>query len=220
MKNTQTLIDQLSASAVPVKPLASPIKRTFVWCIAAIIIIGLIVTSYGVRPGFFNDIHEPVKAIGWGASILTGLLAAFAVFQISVPGRSSAWTWLSAPFALLWFSSLCLGCMQDFGTNGMDAFAFEAGSWECARAITAMSLPLGFIMLMLVRHAGVIRPALTAYLAALSTAALASAGVSLFHNGESAFMVLIWHLGAVVVLSVACWISGRQLFGWMGLAKT
>jgi len=219
MKNTQSLIDQLSARAEPVKPLASPIRRTFLWCAAAVIIIGLVVTSYGIKPSFFNDISEPVKATGWIASILTGLLAAFAVFQISIPGRSSAWTWLPTPFALLWFCSLGLGCLQDFNQTGMTAFAFEAGSWECARAITAMSLPLGFVMLMLVRHAGVIRPALTAYLAALSTAALSSAGVSFFHNGESAFMVLIWHLGAVVILSLACWVSGRKLFGWMGLAK-
>jgi len=220
MKNTQTLIDQLSSNAMPVKPLASPIKRTAVWCVAAVIILGLIVGSYGVRPAFFADFHQPVKAIGWIASILAGLLAAFAVFQISIPGRSTAWTWLPTPFVLLWFGSLCLGCLSDFSRTGMEAFAFEAGSWECARAITAMSLPLGFVMLMLVRHAGVIRPALTAYLAALSTAALSSAGVSLFHNGESTFMVLVWHLGAVFFLSIVCWISGRQLFGWMGLAKT
>jgi hypothetical protein len=32
-------------------------------------------------------------------------------------------------------------------------------------------------------------------------------------------MVLLWHVGAVVVLSLACLLLGRPLFSWIGYAK-
>ena len=59
----------------------------------------------------------------------------------------------------------------------------------------------------------------TAMLVALSAAALSAAGVSLYHGGETALMVLLWHLGAVVVLSLLCLLFGRPLFAWIGYAK-
>jgi hypothetical protein len=68
----------------------------------------------------------------------------------------------------------------------------------------------------MVRHAGVVRPMPTALLAALAAAALSAAGVSLYHGGENAAMVLLWHLGAVAVLSLACLALGRPLFAWIG----
>ena len=81
------------------------------------------------------------------------------------------------------------------------------------------SVPLGLLMQVMVRHAGVVRPAPTAMLVALSAAALSAAGVGLYHGGETALMVLLWHLGAVVVLSLLCLLFGRPLFAWIGYAK-
>jgi len=81
-----------------------------------------------------------------------------------------------------------------------------------------MSLPLGLVMVLMVRHAGVVRPAPTAMLAALSAAALSSAGVSLFHNGETSLMSLLWHGGVVALLSLASLAAGERLFAWIGYA--
>jgi len=63
-----------------------------------------------------------------------------------------------------------------------------------------------------------VRPAPTAMLAALSAAALSSAGVSLFHNGETSLMSLLWHGGAVAILSLASLGMGQRLFAWIGYA--
>lgn len=90
---------------------------------------------------------------------------------------------------------------------------------ECALAISLLSLPLALGMLLMVRHAGVVRPASSAWLAMLSAAALSSAGVGLFHEGETAWMALVWHLGAVALLSLACLACNRPLFAWIGYAR-
>ena len=216
MIDTQAFIDQLASRAMPVRRLTSPLRRTLLWALLAAMVIAVVVANHGLRPGFAASAP---KAIEWVGSVLTALLAAYAVFHISVPGRSPSWTWLPLPAMLLWLGGLGWGCAREFLQDGSAAFAFQAASWECAKAITLISLPLGAILLLMVRHAGVVRPAPTAMLAALSAAAMSAAGVSLFHEGESALMVLVWHLGAVTVLSLLCWLFGQRLFGWIGHAR-
>lgn len=219
MNDTDTLVDQLAARAGPVKRLTSPLRRTLLWVALAVAIIAIIVANRGARPGWLQDLAVPGAAIEWIASVLTGVLASYAVFQISVPGRSPSWAWLPLPAAALWLGGVGLGCLRDFGQLGIDAFAFQGDGFECAWAITLISVPLGLALLLMVRHAGVVRPGPTAMLTALSAAALSAAGVSVIHEGENALMVLLWHVGAVAVLSSLSWLFGRQLFSWIGYAR-
>jgi hypothetical protein len=219
MTDTDALIAQLAAQAEPVKRLASPLRRTLLWVLLAIATVGVIVAVHGLRPGWLHELAVTSAAIEWIASVLTGALAAYAAFQISVPGRSPSWAWLPLPAALLWLGGVGVGCLHDIALLGAGAFAFQGDSFECARAIAFTSLPLGLVMLLMVRHAGVVRPAATAMLAALSAAALSSAGVDLIHDGETALMALLWHVGAVALLSSLSWLLGRKLFSWIGYAR-
>ena len=73
--------------------------------------------------------------------------------------------------------------------------------------------PMLLVMLLLVRHAGVLRPVPTAALAVLSAAGLSSAAVSLVHGQESAALTLLWHGGAVLLLCALAALSGRPLLG-------
>lgn len=219
MIDTDALIDQLAVRAGPVRRLASPMRRTLLWLALAACIIAGITAIHGARPGWLQDLTLPGAGIEWLASILVGMLAAYAVFQISVPGRSPSWAWLPLPALVLWLGGVGLGCWQDFGQMGAGAFDFRSHGAECAWAIGLTSLPLGLVMLVMVRHAGVLRPAPTAMLAMLSAAALSSAGVSLIHQGESALMVLLWHGGAIMVLSLLSLCFGRRLFSWIGFAR-
>lgn len=217
--DTTALIEQLSARITPVRRLPSPLWRTLTWLILAAAVITAVTATYGLRQGLWEAMSAGPMAVEWVASVVTGALAAYAVFQVSVPGRSASWAWLPVPVMLLWLGGLGWGCIEDFMRMGSGALVYQAGSWDCAGAITFISVPMGLVMLLMVRHAGVVRPATTAMLAALSAASLSAAGVSLFHPGENALMVLVWHLGAVVVVSLLCWAFGRRLFAWLGHAR-
>lgn len=219
MTDTSRLIEQLVAQARPVRPLASPWRRTLLWVALAAGLIALMVAAKGIQPGLATEFSTPPLLIERIASVCTGLLAAYAVFQISVPGRSPRWAWLPVPALVLWLSGLGWGCLLDVARMGSEAFVLEMASAECAVAIAMISIPLGLVMLLMVRHAGVVRPGPTAMLSALSAAALSAAGVSLIHSGESAVMVLLWHVGAVAVLSLICLALGRPLFAWIGHVK-
>ena len=122
MTETRHLIDQLAARAEPVRPLSSPLRRTLAWSALAAVMIGMIVWVYGVRAGLAADLSRPPVLVEWIASILTGLTAAYAVFQISVPGRSLRWMWLPLPPLLLWLGGLGWGCLHDRARLGADAF--------------------------------------------------------------------------------------------------
>jgi len=215
MNDTDSLIDQLAKRAKPVRPLASPLLRTLAWAVAAAAMVALVAASMGMHPDLSAQMSQAPKLAEWIASLLTGLLAAYAVFQISVPGRSPSWAWLPALPLAVWLAVIGWGCLADFSTMGWAAFAYETHSGECARAITAISIPLGitlqvgFVERLLDRACDTILDALNCD----------SAGVSLVHEGETSLMVLLWHIGVVAVLSLASLALGKRLFGWIGPAR-
>lgn len=218
MTDTRQLIDHLASRGTRVRPLASPLRRTLLWLVLATLVLTVIVALNGLHPGALRTLQAPAARLEWIASLLVGVLAAYATFQVSVPGRSSRWAWLPLPALALWLAGMGWGCLQELARLGPSALAFHAGSAECAQAIALTSLPLSLVMLLLVRHAGVVRPALTAMLATLSTAALASAGIGLIHAGETMLMVLLFHFGMVAALCGLSLMLGRRLFAWIGYA--
>ena len=220
MTDTNLLIDQLSAGAMPVRRMSSPLRRTLAWLALAAVVIAAIVSMFDVRAGWLRVMASPAATFEWGAALVTGVLAAYAVFQVSVPGRNPRWAWLPVPIAALWVAGLGLGCMRDIAAHGMAALAFDGHAFECMRAITFTSIPLGLVLLLMVRHAGVVRPGLSAWLAMLSAAALSSSAVSLIHDGgESSLMVLLWHVGAVLMLSLLSLLFSRRMFAWIGYTR-
>src|SRR4249919_314454 len=218
MNDTSRLIEQLASAAKPVKPIASPLRRTLLWALAAGAVIAISSATWGSHEHAMRTLGDPGEGIEWLGSVLTGLFAAYAAFQISVPGRSGSWAWLPVLPLALWMSGIGVGCIEDYATMGVSAFGFQTHSGECARAIMMMSVPLGLVMALMVRHAGVIRPGPTLMLATLSAAALSSAGVSLFHNGETSLMSLLWHGGVVAMLALLSLACGEKLFAWLGYA--
>lgn len=219
MSDVERLIDRLADDATPVRPLASPLRRALRWLLAAIAVLVLIALQRGIKPGALAVLHTPDGLLAWLASIATGVLAAYATFAVSVPGRDRRWAWLPVPAFVLWIASVGGGCLADVARIGAAALAPEQHAYDCAVAITLTGVPLGLVMLLMVRHAAAVRPVATTWLAGLSVAALGSAGVSLYHGGESAAMVLLWHVGATIAFAGVAALCGRPLLGWIGYAR-
>ena len=191
-RDTDRLIEQLALEVVPVRPLASPMQRTVGWLAASMAVVAVLAVLLGWRGGMPADMDAIVNSA-------LGHLA-----------------WLALPPALAWFAGMGWGCLAE-ARAGTLAFGLE--SWHCALMITVVSTPMLLVMLLLVRHAGVLRPVPTAALAVLSAAGLSSAAVSLVHGQESAALTLLWHGGAVLLLCALAALSGRPLLGWIGYAR-
>ena len=111
MAATDQLIETLTESLQPVTPLRKPWLRAALWSGFATLAILIIAAVGGSRADLAQALpawHFTVPLIG---SWLTGVTAAIAVFQISLPDRSARWLWLPLVPVLLWGSGFAYGCL-------------------------------------------------------------------------------------------------------------
>jgi hypothetical protein len=216
LADTDLVIDRLVADCRPVRRLRPPLLRALFWlglCAALVLAVALL---RGPRPDLAQQFARGDVLLAFAAALLTGIAAAVATFYASVPGSPGTWALLPAPAAGLWLASLGWGCINDWlrlGPRGLEL----GHSFHCLESILLLSLPLGLVLAVMVRHAGLGRPRATALLGALSVSALASAGVTLFHELDTALMVLVWHMGTVGALTLVSWLGGERLFTWIGV---
>jgi hypothetical protein len=74
-----------------------------------------------------------------------------------------------------------------------------------------MGIPLTLVMLVMIRHAGPIRPLQSMVCAGLGAAALSGTGLSLFHGLNASWLVLIWHGSAVLAILAISVLGGMTL---------
>jgi hypothetical protein len=207
---SEELINRLSGELRPVRRLPPPGLQAMLWLALAVLVIGLAVARYGLRHDLASRMAMPQEVGQFLASVAVGIAAALAAAMLARPDRPAAWALLPVPPLALWLGSLGWGCLADPGRLGPAAWAMGS-SWGCVKFILLMGAPLMAAMLLLLRHAGPVRPLPVLLLGGLASAALCSAGLSLFHHLDAMLMVLVWHGGAVAVLVVLGWALGRPL---------
>ncbi len=207
---SEELISELTAGLRPVRRMASPARQAGLWLGLAAVAVGLAVLAHGLRHDLQERMLMPQEVGQWLASVFAGVLAAVAAAMLARPDRSWRWMLLPVPALIGWFGSLGWGCLADLARLG--PMAGQIGtSWGCLRFILAMGVPLAAVQFWLLRHAGPVRPMPVLLLGGLASAALCSAGLSLFHHLDAAVMVLLWHGGAMLLLVLAGALLGRPL---------
>jgi hypothetical protein len=206
--NTEELIARLSRDLRPVKPLAPPLWRAAGWIALAVAVVAACVLAFGPRHDLMDRLARPHEVAQLVFALATGILAAVVAFELSLPDRSRHWALLPLPTALGWIGSLGMGCLADVAREGPQALVLGT-SWGCFRFIVLMGVPLTLSLVWMLRHAQPIRPVPVAALGGLAGAALASAGLSLFHHLDAAAMVLAWHGGTTLVVVLGFLAFGR-----------
>jgi hypothetical protein len=207
---TEDLIGQLAAELRPVRPMAAPLVQAALWLAGAVLAVGVAVALHGPRPDLTERLGMAQEVGQWLAAVATGVSAAIAAAMLARPDRSARWALLPVPFLLVWLASLGLGCLADMARMGDDALRPHL-SLSCIRFITLLGVPLGAGLLLLLRHAGPVRPTPVLLLAGIASAALCSAGLSLFHHLDAALEVLLSHGVAIGIVALLGRIAGRAL---------
>lgn len=213
--DTDRLIEGLAAELHPVRRLRPPLVRALAWLGFAAAVVAAIVLWHGPRPDLVARFAHADVRLEWLGSTLTGILAAVATFHLSLPDRSARWALLPVPALALWLATLGYGCLLDWFAYGPDGLV-PGVSLECLQSIVTTSIPLGLGLLLMVRHAGPVRPTLTATTGALAVAALAASGLSLYHHVDAAVMILVWHVGATALVVAVGHVAGPPLLRWIG----
>jgi hypothetical protein len=209
--DTEALIERLSHAATPVPPLRPPIVRALGFILVGAAFVAVIVAANGIRPNLAAVMALPWRQAEFWASVATAVSAAIAAFHLAVPGRSAAWALLPVPAATLWLATLGFGCWYDFIRLGPDGLSWGT-SWTCLGAIVLTSVPLSALLFWQLRFGDAARPLPTAAYGVLAVAAMSAAGLTLYHHLEAAFLVLIWHIGTVALVTATAAMGNRRIF--------
>ena len=210
MARTEDLIGDLAAGLRPVRRMPGPGVQAALWLAGAAAAIGAAVLLHGLRHDLMARLMLPQEGAQWLAAVATGIAAALAAAMLARPDRSARWALLPLPFALAWVALLGLGCLEDMVRLGDRALQPRL-STGCIRFILGLGIPLGAGLLLLLRHAGPVRPTPVLLLAGLASAALSSAGLTPFHHLDAALEVLVSHGLAIALVAVLGRALGRPL---------
>lgn len=211
--DTEELIARIVADARPVRRLAAPWTRAALWLLLSLPFVAAVVLWHGSLPGLARLAADPRFLVEMAATALTAALAAAAAFAAVVPGAKRGW--LLAPLVPLavWLGAVGQGCVADWRELGPAGLALRI-DWGCFVPMVAVGLVPAAAMVAMLRHGAPVAPRLALALSGVAVAALANLGLQLFHVADVSLMVLVWHLGAVALLSAVAALSAPHLLRW------
>jgi hypothetical protein len=199
--STDNLIERLSLTLVPVKPLRPPVVRGLIWLAMVAVLAAWPVYSFAQLNVFMLRSADTRVATEIAATLLTGIVATIAAFHLSVPDRSPRWVYAPLPPLLLWLAASGLGCLQ----NGLG----EA-DWKCSVFVAMASAPLLLLLFVFLRRARPIAPLPVALTGGLAVAAIAAFLLQFFHPFDVTVIDLAIHAMAVLAVLGAATLIGRR----------
>jgi hypothetical protein len=214
MRNTSDLIDELVESATPVRRLRPPYLRAALWLLLAAVVLGLLCVAHGLRTDIAARLQQPVFVASMIGALATAVLAALASFKLSLPDGSRWWLLLPAPALGLWVATIGYGCLTDWVSMGPDGVRMGEAV-RCFATLLLTSVPLSIAMLVMLRHAALLRPTAVSAAGGLAVAAMTSFALSLIHDLDATIMILIWNLGVAALIAGLAGAFGRPTLAWV-----
>ena len=208
MAATEQLIDSLVGNLPPVRPLRKPGLRAALWSGFATVVIAVIAAVGGSRADLAHALDEATFLVPLIGSWLTGVTAAVAAFQVSLPDRSRHWLWLPVVPILLWGTGFAVSCLSNPGDIvGSLALLPESA---CLATIVLTSAALIVVLLPMLRRVKTLRPRLTAWLGCLAVAGFADTAHLLVHTEQDSLLALTVNLVPALVLVLLGGLAGKR----------
>ena len=211
---TSDLIATLAGNLKPVRRLRPPVVRAAGWILLAALVLALLAISQGIRPDLAQRLHDRTFTVSIVASLLTGVLAAIAAFQISLPDRSRRWLLLPLPALVVWLSNIGYQCLVQW--ISIDPQGMTLGETaRCFATLVLTGLPLSLALLVMLRYAAPLRPSVVALTASLAVAGITATALSIFHVLDATALILMWNLGTALLFVGLGGLFGRRIFQWV-----
>jgi len=212
---TERLIERLAAEAEPVHRLRPPSLRAALWLLAVAAVAATGIAAFADLGVFARRAQDPKLVADMIATLVTGIAAVLAAFELSLPDRAPAWALLPLPPLGAWIATSGYNCYRHWIIFGPDGW--ELGeSTHCFRFILSVSVPLGLTLWLLLRQARPLAPVRVAAVAGLGVAAIAATLLQFFHPFDVTLMDLSVHtvaIAIVIAVSSLCarWSEGRAV---------
>ncbi|MEO5614050.1 MAG: NrsF family protein [Cypionkella sp.] len=207
MIKTPDLIAALAAQPKPVRRLGPPLLRSLGWLSVAGLVLTVLAVSHKLRPDFGLHMQDSAFQLRLFASAATGVLAVFAAFVLSIPGRSRLWLLLPVPAALVWITNIGYQCLTNWvaiGPNGMSA----GETADCFATLVIISLPLGLTAHLTLRHARHFATSGVAFMASLAISGVTAFAMTMFHALDASVLILAFNL-----VTTAAFLGAGLAFG-------
>ncbi|MEO7244091.1 MAG: DUF1109 domain-containing protein [Rubrivivax sp.] len=211
---TSDLIATLAGNLKPVRRLRPPVVRAAGWLMLAALVLALLTISQGVRPDLAQRLHNPAFAVSIAASLLTGVLAVIAAFQLSLPDRSRRWLLLPLPALVVWLSNIGYQCLAQWVSIGPQGLTLGDAA-RCFATLVLSGLPLSLALLVMLRYAAPLHPSAVALTASLAVAGITATAMSVFHVLDATALILMWNLGTALLFVGLGGLFGRGIFQWV-----
>jgi len=196
---TERLIERLAAEAEPVRRLRPPGLRAALWLLAVAALAAIAIAAFADLHVFAQRARDPKLVADMIATVVTGIAAVLAAFELSLPDRRAAWALLPLPPLAAWIATSGYNCYRHWITFGPDGW--ELGeSTHCFRFILSVSVPLGLTLWLLLRRANPLAPVRVAAVGGLGIAALAATLLQFFHPFDVTLMDLSVHAVAIAIV--------------------
>jgi hypothetical protein len=214
--STDDLVRDLSARPTQVRPLASPWIRVASWLGLSAPFLLLLYLLWPHPPATASiDRRFAIEQI---AALATALTAGVAAFSLVIPGRSRMMALMPlAPFAV-WMLTVGDACAREWSAGGRTMSILP--HWECFVATVITGAVPAMLILVMLRRGAPLLPRLTTLLGALAVAGLANFCIRFVHTFDSSFVVLTWHVAAIMALVGALASSGHHAFNWRHVIST
>lgn len=202
-ERTGRLIERLAAEAAPVHRLPPPARRAALWLLGVAAVGGIAIAGFSDLGVFARRAQDPQLVLDMIATLITGIAAVLAAFELSVPDRAPAWALMPLPPLAAWIATSGYGCYRHWITFGPDGW--ELGeSAHCFRFILCVSVPLGISLMLLLHRARPLAPVRVAAVGGLGVAAIAACLLQFFHPFDVTLLDLSVHVVAIaIVIAVA-----------------
>jgi hypothetical protein len=218
MVETDSLIASLAQGLRPVKRLAPPLARAALWLGAVTALSLILVIGFANLAVFVHRASQPMMAAELIFTLLTGILAVWAAFELSLPDRPFAWILLPLPSLALWMASSSYSCWRHWIERGPQGY--EAGeSLHCFAWIVGLGVPLAISQFILLRRSQPLSPAPVAAMSGLGVASIAAFLLQFFHPFDVTFIDLGLHLAAVGAVMLLARAAAERGLGNSGIRR-
>jgi hypothetical protein len=209
MDGTEVLIAQLTDGLRPVKRLRPPGMRALIWLGVVTVLSAAFIWGFSDTALFMRRAANPKLAVELAGTLLTGILAVIAAFQISLPDRPLRWALLPLPAFALWLGSSGYSCWRQWVVRGPAGWGLGEGA-HCFLWIVGFGVPLAISLFILLRKAKPLDPGPVAAMAGLGVASLAAFLLQFFHPFDVTFIDLGMHLAGVATVVILARAAARR----------
>jgi len=209
---TESLIAHLTEGLQPVRRLAPPGLRAAIWLGIVAVLGAIIVLRFANLAMFVHRIADPRLALELTGTLLTGILAIIAAFELSLPDRPITWSLLPAPSLVLWLGSSGFSCWRQWIVRGPDGLG-KGETADCFLWIVGFGVPLAIALFVVLRRSHPLSPGPVAAMAGLGVASLAAFLLQFFHPFDATFIDLGLHLAAVATIVALARATARRGLG-------